>query len=165
MFHKCYILDKHKKEISSEIITNRCTLACFRPFLELKKYPFCPDPSIREICYFTATVCQGNRVQKAPSSEQISTSLESVDQYRQILVQFSFSFPKANDILPPLKHISPCLDSKMVRLEWGSRLNNSVHGSLWQIENKLVVPLHLHIAFVPISCFFFPNRYPYQCFH
>lgn len=78
LFHKCYTLDKHKKEISSEIFTNRCALACFRPFLELKKYPFCPDPSISQSSgksnYFTSTVCQRNRVQKAPSSEQISTS-------------------------------------------------------------------------------------------
>lgn len=77
MFHKC-TLDKHKKDISSEIIINRCALACFRPFLELKKYPFCPDPSISQSSgkssYFTSTVCQRNRVQKAPSSEQISTS-------------------------------------------------------------------------------------------
>lgn len=41
MFHKC-ILDKHKKEISSEIITNRCTLECFRPLLELKKISLLP---------------------------------------------------------------------------------------------------------------------------
>lgn len=72
--------------------------------------------------YFTPTVCQGNRVQKAPSSEQISTSQESMDQYRRILVQLSFSFPKANDIFPPFKHISPCLESKVVRLEWGKQV-------------------------------------------
>lgn len=36
MSPKCYTLVRHQKENSSEIITNRRTLGCFRPSLELK---------------------------------------------------------------------------------------------------------------------------------
>lgn len=141
-------------------------MGCFRPSLELKKHPACPDPSVSQSRgksrYFAPPFAGDAEFKRQPGLRWCLLVTRAEDQLRQILmVPIFFQPPQSQGYTSTIQADHPVFRKQ----SGGGRFNNSISGLLWWIENRLGVFLWLHIAFLPISCLASCYKYPGWCLH